>query len=146
MADINHRVGIKATPEKIYQLLTTDDGLEQWWTTDTSGAGALGSVIRFRFGDSGPDFKVIELKPNKLVRWQHFGTMPEAWMETEIVFTLEADPDQTFVHFKHANWSEVSSFMGHCSMKWAIFLLSLKDAAETGKGKPYPDDIQIDHN
>ena len=36
--------------------------------------------------------------------------------------------------------------MAHCSCKWAVFLLSLKDALETGKGRPFPDDIHIDHD
>jgi len=30
-------------------------------------------------------------------------------------------------------------------MKWATFLLSLKDLVETGKGKPAPDDLKIDN-
>ena len=49
MADINHQVGIKAPPEKIFELLSTDTGLSQWWTNDVSGAGEVGSVIAFRF-------------------------------------------------------------------------------------------------
>jgi hypothetical protein len=30
-------------------------------------------------------------------------------------------------------------------MKWATFMLSLKDLVETGKGKPSPNDITIDN-
>jgi uncharacterized protein YndB with AHSA1/START domain len=73
MADINHQVGIKAPPEKIFELLSTDSGLSQWWTNDVSGAGEVGSVIAFRFGGGGPDFSVAELVPNRLVRWTHHG-------------------------------------------------------------------------
>lgn len=146
MANINHQVGIKAPPEKIYELLTTNSGLSQWWTIDVSGAGEVGSVIEFRFDGGGPDFEVAELVPNKIVRWQHSGEMPEAWMGTEILFRLRQEPDQTFVRFTHANWKAPTDFMAHCSTKWAVFLLSLKDAAETGKGKPFPDDIHIDHS
>jgi hypothetical protein len=47
MTDINHRVGIKATPESVYEALTTDDGLTKWWTNDISGAGEVGSAIEF---------------------------------------------------------------------------------------------------
>ena len=36
--------------------------------------------------------------------------------------------------------------MGHCCTKWAVFLLSLKEAIEKGEGRPYPDDIHIDHD
>jgi uncharacterized protein YndB with AHSA1/START domain len=144
MTDIHHRVGIKASPEKIYEALTTNDGLTRWWTNDVSGAGEVGSTIEFRFNGGGPDFTVTKLIPNKTVCWQHSGNMPEPWMGTDISFQLELTENQTFVRFTHANWKESSDFMAHCSTKWAVFLLSLKDALETGKGKPFPIDVPID--
>jgi len=146
MADIHHQVGINASPEKIYASLTTNSGLSQWWTNDVSGAGEEGSVIEFRFNGGGPDFVVSKLIPNKMVIWQHAGTMPEAWMGTEIKFELRQESEQTLVRFTHANWKQSTDFMAHCSTKWAVFLLSLKDALETGQGKPFPDDVQIDHS
>lgn len=146
MADINHRVGIKASPDTIYSALTTNDGLAKWWTKDTSGAGEVGSVVTFRFKGTGPDFTVIELIPNKTVRWRHTGNMPESWMGTEILFQLQVEGEQTFVRFTHSNWSNCTDFMAHCSTKWAVFLLSLKDAIETGHGNPFPNDVQIDHS
>jgi len=81
-----------------------------------------------------------------MVCWQHSGSVPESWMGTEVSFQIEAEEDQTFVRFAHSNWKEASDFMAHCSTKWAVFLLSLKDVLETGKGKPFPNDIHIDHS
>ena len=146
MAEIIHRVGITGSASAVYEALTTDEGLSRWWTTDTSGAGAEGSIIQFRFGGGGPDFEVIELQTDLLVRWKHYGEMPDAWIGTEVSFLLQNEGSQTYVRFAHANWKESSDFMAHCSTKWAVFLLSLKDAIETGKGKPYPDDVHIDHD
>ncbi len=146
MVNINHRIGIKASPEKIYEALTTDDGLKKWWTNDISGAGMVGSTIKFRFNGGGPDFTITKLIPNKTVCWQHSGNIPESWMDTEILFQLEVGENQTFVKFTHSNWNETTDFMAHCNTKWAVFLLSLKDALETGKGAPFPNDIQIDHS
>jgi len=146
MADIIHRIGIKAPPESIYKALTTNDGLAKWWTNDVSGAGEVGSTIEFRFNGGGPDFTVTKLIPNEAVCWQHSGSMPESWMDTEISFQLEAEENQTFVRFTHSNWKEATDFMAHCSTKWAVFLLSLKDALEVGSGKPFPNDVQIDHS
>jgi len=146
MFEINHRVGIETSPEKIYEALTTDDGLTQWWTNDISGAGDVGSIIKFRFNGGGPDFAVTELIPNKTVRWKHSGTAPEPWIGTEILFQLQVDDNQTFVRFTHSNWKEYTDFMAHCSTKWAVFLISLKEALETNQGRPFPNDIQIDHS
>lgn len=146
MFEINHRVGIKAPVEKLYQALTTNKGLASWWTSDVSGAGDVGAQIAFRFGGGGPDFRVTELVPNKTVRWLHQGSVPDAWMKTEVLFRLMPEAEQTFVSFTHSNWQARSDFMAHCSTKWAVFLLSLKEAVETGQGKPFPNDIPIDHS
>ena len=146
MNNITHRIGIKAPADKIYKLLTTDSGLSQWWTNDVSGAAGVGSIIKFRFNGGGPDFKITTLIPNKVVRWKHSGHVPEAWAGTEILFELSHQGEQTFVRFTHSCWKEPTDFMAHCSMKWAVFMLSLKDLVETGKGQPFPEDVQIDHS
>ena len=146
MAEINHRVGIAASASDVYQALTTDEGLSRWWTTDTRGAGEVGSVIRFRFDGGGPDFEVVELQPDRLVRWKHSGEVPAAWKGTGITFRLDAGEQQTCVRFVHDNWVEASDFMAHCSTKWAVFLLSLKEVLETGVGNPFPRDVHIDHD
>ena len=149
MIDMHHRIGINASVEAVYAALTTDEGLTKWWTNDVSGAGEVGSTIKFRFNGGGPDFTVSYLIPNKTVCWKHSGNIPEAWSGTEITFQLKTEDNQTYVNFTHANWTEPTNFMAHCNMKWAVFLLSLKDALkdalETGTGKPFPNDIQIDH-
>jgi len=144
MAEIKHRVGISGSAQEIYSLLTTDAGLSKWWTTDTRGAGEPGSIIAFRFGDSGPDFEVVELVTNRKVVWRHHGEMPPAWMGSEISFLLEETEKQTFVNFRHYNWQQSDDFLAHCSTKWAIFMMSIKSCIETGRGQPYPDDVHID--
>ena len=144
MPEIRHRVGIKASAEAVYALLSTDAGLSKWWTSDTRGAGAVGSIIEFRFGGGGPDFEVIELVPDRRVRWRHSGSMPTNWMGSEILYELREDDKQTILNFSHYNWSQSDEFLAHCSTKWAIFMMSLKDCAETGEGRPYPNDLHID--
>jgi uncharacterized protein YndB with AHSA1/START domain len=144
MAEIKHRVGISGSAQEIYSLLTTDAGLAKWWTTDTHGAGAPGSIIAFRFGAGGPDFEVIELVTNRKVVWRHHGEMPPAWIGSEISFLLEESEKQTIVNFSHYNWQQSDDFLGHCSTKWGIFMMSLKSCIENGRGQPYPDDVHID--
>ena len=144
MAEIRHRVVIRASAAEIYELLTTDPGLSRWWTSDTRGAGAVGSTINFRFGGSGPDFVVIELIPQCLVRWRHSGDIPEDWKGTEISFELQEDKNQTIVNFSHYNWPKADAFLAHCSTKWGVFMMSLKSCIENGKGQPWPDDVHID--
>ena len=71
MADILHRVGIKASLDEVYKALATREGLAGWWTNDTQGDSKVGGVIQFRFGPHGGfDMKVLELEPAKRVLWQ----------------------------------------------------------------------------
>ncbi len=144
MAEIKHRVGIKGSAADVYQLLTTDAGLAKWWTTDTRGAGPVGSIIEFRFDGDGPDFEVIELVPNQRVRWRHTGKVPPGWVGSEILFELSDDGRQTFINFCHYNWQQSDEFLAHCCTKWGVFMLSIKSCIETGKGRPFPDDLHID--
>lgn len=86
--------------------------------------------------------KVLESKPGKLVLWQCVGG-PKEWLETEVLFNLVRKQNQTFILFKHIGWKEPVEFMHHCSTKWAVFLLSLRDWLERGEGHPAPYDPKI---
>ena len=70
--------------------------------------------------------------------------MPPAWQGTEILFELEPRDDQTFVNFSHYNWAAADDFLAHCSTKWGVFMMSMKSCIETGRGRPWPDDVHID--
>ncbi len=144
MPDILHKVGIKSSsPTAVYQALTTLDGLSAWWTTDAQGESRIGGVLQFRFGDGGFDMKVLELDPGRRVSWQVIDG-PAEWIGTRISFEIAQRGDWTIVLFKHAGWKEPVEFMHHCSTKWGVFLLSLKALLETGKGRPWPNEIKLD--
>ncbi|HEV8394913.1 MAG TPA: SRPBCC domain-containing protein [Vicinamibacterales bacterium] len=147
MVDILHRVGIKASPDTVYQALATPEGVAGWWTTDTTGDSKAGGMIKFRFTDHGRelgvfDMKILELLPGKSVVWQVVNG-PKEWVGTNIRFALKQEDDFTIVLFKHEGWTEPVEFMSHCSTKWATFLLSLKSLGETGKGQPAPNDVKV---
>jgi uncharacterized protein YndB with AHSA1/START domain len=150
MVDIIHKVGIKAPISKVYAAVATVEGVAGWWTRDTTGESKLGGNVQVRFlTPAGAElgnmsFELAELKPDKEVRWR-IKSGPAEWVGTDVTFTLSQDGDMTVVIFGHRNWREAVEFMAHCSMKWATFLLSLKQLVETGRGKPAPDDLKIDN-
>lgn len=142
---INHQVGIKASPQAVYALLTEPEKLAQWWTTDTRGSGErVGDTLEFWFKDFCQKFDVAELEPSKRIAWRApKGQGAGEWEETEVSFDLSTDDKQTLLQFRHSGWRESTNFQGHCSMRWAVFLLSLKDVLERGKGRPYPYDLEV---
>ncbi len=150
MADIIHRVGIKASPAEVYAALATVDGVAGWWTKDTTGTSKPGGTIDVRFLTpqgkeiGGMTMEVVALEPNRKVHWR-FRKGPDEWIGTDVIFDLTQDGDFTIVLFGHRNWREPVEFMAHCSMKWATFMLSLRELVETGRGRPAPNDIKIDN-
>ncbi|HET9406935.1 MAG TPA: SRPBCC domain-containing protein [Candidatus Sulfotelmatobacter sp.] len=144
MADILHRVGIRASPEKIFQALSEQEGLAGWWTGDVEASPHIGAVNHFRFGDRGfSNMKVVELVPGKRVKWMCLDGAKE-WIGTELTYDLRAENGSTILLFSQHGWKEPVEFMHYCSTKWAVYLLSLKSLCETGQGAPYPRDVDID--
>jgi len=150
MADIIHRIGIHSSATEVYKAVSTIKGLANWWTEETEGDEAVGGKIEFIFRTETGDIKgkmvmqIEELNADKNVSWRCVDGPPE-WIGTNITFELSQQDDQTIIIFGHRNWKEAIEFMAHCSMKWAVFLLSLREFVETGKGKPSPGDLKIDN-
>ncbi|MDP5182027.1 SRPBCC domain-containing protein [Blastococcus sp. BMG 814] len=145
MVDILHRVGIEnSTPEKVYDALTTVEGLAGWWTDDVAGSPDVGGVLEFRFPPGGFDMQVLERRPAERVTWEVVAG-PEEWVGTTVDWRLRRDGDYTIVMFQHQGWAEPVEFMHHCSTKWATYLMSLKQLVETGQGAPSPKDVHIAH-
>ena len=143
MADILHRIGVEhSSPERVYDALTTLEGLSGWWAERTTGDTDPGGVLEFRFGPGGFDMRVAELDPGRLVRWDVVDG-PAEWIGTSIRWELRQDGDWTIVLFRHEGWREEVEFMHHCSTKWATYLMSLKELVETGRGAPDPRDVRI---
>ena len=144
MADIRHRVGIAAPQARVYEKLTTKEGLSGWWAGDVAGDPNLGGTLRFFFGQPAPRvvMEVVDLTPTHQVGW-HCVQGPDEWVGTNLTFDLKASADETVLLFTHANWREPVEFMHHCSTKWAYFLLGLKAWLEGDEATPFPDDMKI---
>jgi uncharacterized protein YndB with AHSA1/START domain len=136
MADIIHRIGIRSSPAQVYKALSTLDGLAHWWTEEVEGDERIGGKITFTFRSESGELKgtmimeVQELNAQNTVRWQCVDG-PDEWIGTHITFQWSLQDDQTILIFGHRNWREAVEFTAHCSMKWAVFLLSLREYVET---------------
>lgn len=149
MVDIIHKIGINVPLSEVYAAVSSVEGIAGWWTRETSGDAKLGGNVSVRFRSPHGEekgrmsFELVELVANERVVWR-FRSGPEEWIGTEVTFELLRRNDVTIVLFGHRNWSEAKEFMAHCSMKWATFLLSLRQLLETGEGRPAPKDLKID--
>lgn len=146
MPQILHRVGVRASPAKIYEALTTPEGLASWWTREVRAEPKVGANCAFTFrvkgGSHVTNMIVKELDRGETVAWECVGG-PTEWLGTRVTFGLEPDGDRTMVRFEHSGWKGATDLFAHCSAKWAFYLFSLKSYLETGKGTPNPDDLDI---
>jgi hypothetical protein len=142
MVDILHRIGVKdVTPKAAYEAIATCDGIASWWIGGTSGDDTVGGTLDF-----GADIKakVAELRPAERIDWEVIQG-PDEWIGTHITFDIKQDGDYTIILLKHQGWAEPVEFMHHCSTKWGVFMVSLKQLLETGTGSPTPHDTHIDN-
>lgn len=150
MVDIIHRISIKAPVSRVMAAVSTVEGVAAWWTRETTGSSGPGGSMTARFTNQAGNeigkmkFDVTSVDPDRAVQWRITDGPPE-WIGTDVTFDLARLNEQTILVFGHRNWREAVEFTAHCSMKWATFLLSLRALAETGTGRPSPDDLKIDN-
>jgi hypothetical protein len=141
MADILHRISIDADPALIRELVSTKQGIEDWWTGQPAGGtDRLGGRMLIYFGRSDRSAVAVEVTEDspERVAWRCVEG-PSDWVGTEISFRLDATGDGgTTLLFTHGGWRETSDFMAHCSTSWSSYLVSLKSGAEGAGFAPYP--------
>jgi uncharacterized protein YndB with AHSA1/START domain len=97
MPAIHHALLIGAPVENVYTALCSQEGLSAWWTPGTKATAEMNTVARFPFGaDYFKEMKVIELKPNELVKWNCISGADE-WIGTTISFKLLFGDNGTFL-------------------------------------------------
>jgi hypothetical protein len=135
MAEIFHLVPINAKAEIIYEALTSQKGLSNWWLPDVTSKAEIGYVNIFKVGSKFVNkMKITELVPFKKVSWlcENEGKDDE-WCGTRILFVIETKENGCLLSFRHADWKKASSFFGNCSFHWARHLIMLKHYCETGE-------------
>lgn len=137
MANILHQLTIEVSPERVYEAITHQDGLANWWTRDTVAEAKTGAIAEFGFKNREVVFKmrIDLLDPNKKVMWQCLGGSPE-WEDTRLSFALAENPNGTAVRFSHRGWKSTEGIFPVCNYDWGRYLSSLKSYLETGKGAP----------
>lgn len=134
-----HMVSIHADAKKIYDAISTEEGLKSFWTADTHAEARHGSIARFGFAGPVLEMKVDELKPGERVRWSTHGGF-DAWKGTTVTWDIR--PGQNGHHevwFSHDGWpaSLPAKDTASVNYTWGGIVARLKEYVETGKPVPY---------
>ena len=136
MATIKHLFHINAPQEKVFEALTTVNGLSNWWTVATSGETKKGGILQFRFGEFVNEMKVMEQKKYERVRWLCVAGAPD-WIGTKIKFLLDSNEGKTRIRFEHSGYKEAGDFYASCCFSWGRYMESLRQLCQTGKGEAF---------
>lgn len=137
---IRHAVLVRAPPEKIWQALTTAEGLDGWFTTGAEVDPGPGGSIRFRWRDWGPE-KITTEDGGPVLEADPPRRFVFGWHEdldgdgTRVEFTLKEVDEGTIVRVIDEGYPDslegLELFMD-CAAGWGEALTLLKFYVEHG--------------
>lgn len=145
MPEIAHLIKIRAAQDKVYQAVSTAEGIRNWWTRDAALDPKVGGAGEFGFYGRRMVIKVnvAELTPPGYVAWDAVSSTGGAFDGTTISFDLRSEEGITRVLFAHRGFQAGRDNIASATTRWGFYLLSLKRYLETGKGTPNPEDTEL---
>jgi uncharacterized protein YndB with AHSA1/START domain len=139
MPDIMHLVRMHASPERVYQALTTAAGIRNWWTRDAVLDSKIGGTGEFGFNVRRvvTKIRVDQLEPPVRVGWKTIASnAPGGWDGTTITFDLRGEGSDTVLSCAHRGFAQADEGYTRVTTGWGHYLVSLQLYLETGKGTP----------
>lgn len=129
---------IDADPSTVTQALTTEAGIESWWSTRADGP--RDGRLRVSFPDVPQPFEFDVSDANGQVEWRT-GGFPPWWAGTTIRWDLADNPDApgTRLMFSHGGYEPDNPVIPIVTPAWAQIILRLKAYAESGRPQPWFD-------
>ena len=139
-ADYQKTIRVKATPEALFDAITTTAGLAAWWVPRVTGSGSKGGDLKMFMGSPEPlVIHVDEAARPASVRW----TVTECafepdWVRTHPTFTITpVDGGESKLAFRHHGLTSELACFGICRPSWDHFIAkSLRELVESGQGHP----------
>lgn len=143
MFDIFQDFIIKASVSKVFDAMTTSEGLEKWWTKKSSGKPAGGETYSLWFG-VGHDWHAVVSKciPGKEFEFL-MKTSDRDWNGTRVGFMLDEKKNGTIVHFYHVGWPSLNEHYRLSAYWWAMYLRILKRYVENGEEVAYENRLDM---
>jgi len=137
MADLKHRIPINAPLERVYQAVTTAEGLSGWWTEDVEAEQREGETVQLGFYNRATVYRmrIDVLEPERRVLWTC--ETGQEWEGTKLRFELDPADDGTILNFTHANWRATTPFFYECNSTWGELMYRLKAYAENNEPGPH---------
>jgi uncharacterized protein YndB with AHSA1/START domain len=146
--DFRLELEVDAPIARVWDALTTADGIRSWWTANCDMDARVGGKASFRFPKAGfhADVRITRLEPPHLVEWEVVDSKhPESagfmnlrdWEGTRIRFALvPLGPERTRLELVHEGLAALEC-LEVCERGWNFFVgRSLRGRLERGAGQP----------
>jgi len=131
MHELHHEIQISASPQTVYEAITTQKGIRSWWTRDSVVQPRVGSVAELGFNNRALllRLRIDELRPQKRVMWYCLGD-DEEWKDTRLMWDISEKDGATTLHLLHAYWRSPGSTFAKSNSRWGELMHRLKDYVE----------------
>lgn len=135
--DIRHDFWIDATPAEVFASFGSEEGMDAWWTLESSVDPRPEGEYRLFFGE-GYDWRAVvsRFEADAVIEWT-LTDAQEDWVGTRVRFQLAPARNGTSVQFSHEGWGEAGSHYRISSYCWAMYLRLLKRYIQHGEIVPY---------
>ncbi|MEU4194074.1 SRPBCC domain-containing protein [Kribbella sp. NPDC026611] len=140
---IERELRVEATPEVVYEVITSPEHLKEWWPDDadlTAVPGTTGTLT-FQGGAKVVTLTVVEADPPTRFsfRWDYEDAVPTPENSLLVTFDLVADGAGTLLRFAETGYDEAAKsdevYQDHVS-GWSYFLPRLAPYAERAGLRP----------
>ncbi len=130
--DFNARITVNAKPKETLKKIAQ---VNDWWAKDFTGkAEKLNDTFTIRFGEVIADKKIVWHVTDSYLPWLRD---KKEWNDTEIVYELSPDNNQTQVDFTHLGLVPGIECYERCEKGWKRFAtISLPKFVNEGMGLP----------
>ncbi|MBK7891564.1 MAG: SRPBCC domain-containing protein [Bdellovibrionales bacterium] len=113
----------KASPERLYEVWTTERHLSQWFGVKVEADPKVGGTIRFHFGEEGGPIqgKFLNLDPYEQIAFTWTQGCDDLKLETTVYVTLKREADGTRLSLRHEGFLDQKSFDEH-DEGWLVYM------------------------
>ena len=143
MPDIVHDLPIKAPLDRVFQAVSTPQGLDCWWTERSAGRPVVGAEFELWFA---PDYdwraEVTRCVPGSEFELRMVRADGD-WIDTRVGFRLEDREGTIWVRFYHTGWPSPNEHYRISCNCWALYLRILRRYLEHGETVPYERRLEV---
>lgn len=133
------QLDVSAPRAKVVEAITTQQGINGWWTDTAKVPAAVGSTMEFTFPGMPQAFDMrLAGKDDDHVEWEA-GSFPPPWAGTRVIWELSdrlGEPGTSIV-MRHAGWNLPNPAVGAVTVGWGQIFAKLRDYLETGEPSPF---------